>query len=89
MVATPRPAAALLLLSALCNSPWLHRATASAMASAPVRSKVKQGAKVLATVQDGMIIDAGSSGSRMHVYHWEKRVFSQLPLPLSYPETHG
>ncbi|CAM9835334.1 unnamed protein product [Ectocarpus sp. 4 AP-2014] len=37
------------------------------------------------TVAHGMIIDAGSSGSRMHVYQWEPRMFTTLPPPISIP----
>ncbi|CAN0466655.1 unnamed protein product, partial [Laminaria digitata] len=31
------------------------------------------------------IIDAGSSGSRMHVYEWEPREFKVVPPPISIP----
>lgn len=33
------------------------------------------------------MIDAGSTGSRMHVYQWEPRMFKTLPPPVSYPTT--
>jgi GDA1/CD39 (nucleoside phosphatase) family len=38
-------------------------------------------------IAHGMIIDAGSGGSRMHVYQWEPRLFETLPPPISYPES--
>eukprot|EP00943_MAST-04B_sp_MAST-4B-sp1_P001226 g1226.t1 len=31
----------------------------------------------------GCVIDAGSSGTRIYVYKWPKRVFKQLPIPLT------
>ncbi|KAG5193011.1 nucleoside phosphatase family-domain-containing protein [Tribonema minus] len=34
-----------------------------------------------------MIIDAGSGGSRMHVYTWSPRLFDTLPPPISFPES--
>lgn len=36
-------------------------------------------------ITKGMVIDAGSGGSRLHVYHWKPRVFAALPPSLSYP----
>lgn len=36
----------------------------------------------------GMVIDAGSGGSRLHVFQWKPRVFSTVPPPLSYPESN-
>lgn len=35
----------------------------------------------------GMLIDAGSGGSRMHIYKWEPRIFESVPPPISYPDT--
>ena len=33
-----------------------------------------------------MIIDAGSGGSRMHIYSWKPRIFDVVPPPISFPE---
>lgn len=33
----------------------------------------------------GMVIDAGSGGSRLHVFRWEPRIFKTLPPEISYP----
>lgn len=41
---------------------------------------------VSAEVTRGMVIDAGSGGSRLHVYRWKPRVFNTTPPPISYPE---
>ncbi len=35
----------------------------------------------------GMVIDAGSSGSRLHIYKWNARVYSTPYPPISYPST--
>jgi hypothetical protein len=36
----------------------------------------------------GLLIDAGSGGSRMHVYEWAPRVFNKVPPPISFPTTN-
>jgi len=33
----------------------------------------------------GLVIDAGSGGSRLHVFRWEPRIFKTLPPEISYP----
>ena len=33
----------------------------------------------------GLVIDAGSGGSRMHVFNWEPRIFTTVPPPISFP----
>lgn len=43
---------------------------------------------VKTTATHGMVIDAGSGGSRLHVFTWQPRVFYTLPPPLSYPEAN-
>ncbi|RYY85932.1 hypothetical protein EON63_06650 [archaeon] len=45
-------------------------------------------ANVKATATRGMVIDAGSGGSRLHVYQWKPRIFHSVPPPLSYPEAN-
>ncbi len=37
----------------------------------------------------GMMIDAGSGGSRMHVFQWEPRIFEVIPPPISYPNSRN
>lgn len=43
-------------------------------------------ANVKPTATRGMVIDAGSGGSRLHVFTWEPRIFNTVPPPLSYPQ---
>jgi Golgi nucleoside diphosphatase len=42
--------------------------------------------KIAPTITKGMVIDAGSGGSRLHVYTWKPRVFTSSPPALSFPE---
>lgn len=35
----------------------------------------------------GLVIDAGSGGSRLHIFNWAPRVFDSLPPPISFPTT--
>ncbi len=37
----------------------------------------------------GLMIDAGSGGSRMHVFEWEPRMFDVIPPPISYPSSRN
>jgi Golgi nucleoside diphosphatase len=41
-----------------------------------------------ATTTRGLLIDAGSGGSRIHVYEWGPRIFQAVPPPISYPTTN-
>ncbi len=40
------------------------------------------------TTTRGLLIDAGSGGSRIHVYEWGPRVFNEVPPPISFPTTN-
>ncbi len=37
----------------------------------------------------GLMIDAGSGGSRMHVFQWEPRLFDVIPPPISSPSSRN
>jgi Golgi nucleoside diphosphatase len=43
---------------------------------------------IFPNITNGFVIDAGSGGSRMHVFEWEPRIFHTLPPPISYPTTN-
>ena len=72
---TRQPLAALcaLLLGCLAEGNWING----------------EYSQLPATVTHGMIIDAGSTGSRMHVYKWPARVFKHLPPDITYPKTRS
>lgn len=36
----------------------------------------------------GLLIDAGSGGSRLHIYQWAPRIFKSIPGEISYPTTN-
>ncbi|KAG5187142.1 nucleoside phosphatase family-domain-containing protein [Tribonema minus] len=40
-------------------------------------------------INHGLLIDAGSGGSRLHVYRWKKRIFETLPPSVSHPLSHN
>lgn len=50
-----------------------------------IRSENRE-SNVKPTATRGMVIDAGSGGSRLHVFTWEPRIFNSVPPPLSYPQ---
>ncbi len=37
----------------------------------------------------GLMIDAGSGGSRMHVFEWKSRLFDVIPPPISSPSSRN
>lgn len=49
---------------------------------------IHSSAPIKPTATRGMVIDAGSGGSRLHVYQWKPRIFGSVPPPLSYPEAN-
>ena len=44
-------------------------------------------AQIKVTATRGLVIDAGSGGSRIHVYNWQPRIFKTIPPDMSYPTT--
>ena len=46
-------------------------------------SKVKRNIKP--SITKGLVIDAGNSGSRIHIYSWKPRYFKTNTLSISYP----
>src|SRR5690554_3429964 len=47
-----------------------------------------QSPEVKVTATKGMVIDAGSGGSRLHIYSWKPRIFRTVPPPISFPEAN-
>lgn len=64
---------------------WLHLAAVASEKNTVIHSG---DAGIKPTATRGMVIDAGSGGSRLHVYQWKPRIFSSVPPPLSYPEAN-
>lgn len=63
------------------------RALHSSTPTTPILSASKSAPSILPdqTTSHVMMIDAGSTGTRLHIYEFSKRSFSTLPPPLSYP----
>lgn len=55
---------------------------------ADAQSRASGQLEVKPTITRGMVIDAGSGGSRLHVFTWQPRIFYSIPPPLSYPEAN-
>eukprot|EP00611_Tribonema_gayanum_P019459 TRINITY_DN3371_c0_g1_i1.p1 TRINITY_DN3371_c0_g1~~TRINITY_DN3371_c0_g1_i1.p1 ORF type:complete len:128 (-),score=21.41 TRINITY_DN3371_c0_g1_i1:1052-1435(-) len=60
---------------------WLLLAASCLAAAVSAKSSLLD----TSAVAHGMIIDAGSGGSRLHVFRWGSRQFDSAPPPISYP----
>lgn len=53
-----------------------------------VRSEISDSVPVSPRSTTGFIVDAGSQGSRLHVYNWAPREFSSVPPPITVPTSN-
>ena len=43
--------------------------------------------EITSSTTRGLVIDAGSGGSRIHIFHWSPRVFHAVPPDITFPRT--